>query len=482
MNFSEIMRRYKQIPSGVKAMFWFTVCNFLQKGIQYMTLPLFTRILTVEEYGQYILFISWMSIITIFSTLNLSAGIYTRGMVAYEDNRDYFTSAMLGASWFVAGTVSIVYFCFRESVNRLLNLNTAYVVLILLQSFFSSAYLFWAVRQRFEYRYKKLLVLTIVGSLLSPLTSLILLCFCKNSLFSICFGYISGQVFMGGLCAFGEIKKERRLLDFGIWKEALQYNVPLIPHYLSYVILGQADRVMISWMCGAGETGIYGLAYQVSNLLNLLTNALDSAVTPKIYGEIKYQRRNLQDTVNLLLMFFAMIIVMASLLAPEILGFFGSDKYGNGKWLMPPIMLSAYFLFLAGLFMKVEIYFKKNLFITAASASIAVLNLILNAVFIPKAGYYAAAYTTLFCYMGFAWMHFLSAERIIKKQEIRVKLYDLKGISTISAGAVLVTEAIVFLYYFKIIRYILLFLLLCFPCMKFQAIVGYIRMADASEN
>ena len=75
---------YNKIPQGIKASIWFTVCSIIQKGIQLITVPFFTRILTAEQYGQYSLYQSWLSIISIFATLNLSSGVFNNGMLKYK--------------------------------------------------------------------------------------------------------------------------------------------------------------------------------------------------------------------------------------------------------------------------------------------------------------------------------------------------------------------------------------------------------------
>ena len=66
-----ILQKYRKMSVQVRASFWFLICSFLQKGISSITTPIFTRLLTTDEYGQYGAFNSWLGIITIFVTLNL---------------------------------------------------------------------------------------------------------------------------------------------------------------------------------------------------------------------------------------------------------------------------------------------------------------------------------------------------------------------------------------------------------------------------
>lgn len=71
------------------------------------------------------------------------------------------------------------------------------------------------------------------------------------------------------------------------WKYALGYNIPLIPHYLSHQVLGQADRIMINSICGSAYTAMYTVAYQISMVLNIVTNAICNSFTPWAYMKLK---------------------------------------------------------------------------------------------------------------------------------------------------------------------------------------------------
>ena len=80
----KLRKKYRSMPVQVKASLWFLICSFLQKGISTVSTPIFTRLLSTAEYGQYNVFNSWLGIITIFVTLNLSAGVYTQGLVKFD--------------------------------------------------------------------------------------------------------------------------------------------------------------------------------------------------------------------------------------------------------------------------------------------------------------------------------------------------------------------------------------------------------------
>ena len=87
---------YNKMSIASKAALWFTICGFVQKGISFITVPIFTRLLTTEQYGVVSIFYSWESIFIIFCTLNLFSGVFNNGMIKYENDRDGFLSSMQG--------------------------------------------------------------------------------------------------------------------------------------------------------------------------------------------------------------------------------------------------------------------------------------------------------------------------------------------------------------------------------------------------
>ena len=89
--FGKVKTYYTNLQPPVKASLWFMVCGFLQKGISLLTTPIFTRIMTDSEYGRYAVYNSWFGIIQIIVSLNLAAGVYTRGLVLNDKDQDRFS-------------------------------------------------------------------------------------------------------------------------------------------------------------------------------------------------------------------------------------------------------------------------------------------------------------------------------------------------------------------------------------------------------
>lgn len=135
------MQKYKKVSAPVKASIWFTVCNAIQKGISLLSTPIFTRLLTPEQYGTYTVYQSWYQIISIFATLNLFYGVFNNGMTKFPNDKRTFTSSMQGLSTTLTVALFCIYLIRPSFWNELLELSSLYVFAMLLIAFAPAQFL-----------------------------------------------------------------------------------------------------------------------------------------------------------------------------------------------------------------------------------------------------------------------------------------------------------------------------------------------------
>ena len=146
---------------------------------------------------------------------------------------------------------------------------------------------------------------------------------------------------------------------------------------------------------------------------------------------------------------FSFIACGIVLLTPEILFILGGNSYMEAKWVIPPVAAGCIMQFLYCMYVNVEQYEKKTRAMALASVAAALINLVLNYIFINKYGYIAAAYTTYIGYLFLLLMHMYLVKRIGMKN-----LYNNK----IIVGVVIVVSAFMiavnFLFYNNVLRYL----------------------------
>lgn len=465
----KLINLYKNLSAPIKASIWFTVSNVIQKGIALLSTPIFTRLMTTEQYGAYSVYQSWYSIISIFATLNLYAGVYNNGLLKAntESKKQSFTSCMLGLSTTITCILFIIYLVGCDFWTSLLDLSPLFMFAMFAELLFSPAFSFWSAKERFDYKYRKVVAVTVLMGIFSPLLGVIAVLNTEYKTEARVLSFVFVQICIGLIIYIYTMYKGRTFFSKEIWKFALAFNLPLIPHYLAQTILGQADRIMISKMIGAREAALYSVTYTISMMFNIVMGAINNSLVPYIYKSMESQNyASLKKNMKLIIVFVAIACLAATAFGPEIIKIFASPEYYEAHKIVPPVAISLFFIFLFGIFGSIEFYFEETRFIMVASSAAAVLNVVLNYFGIQWFGYTACAYTTLFCYILLSIAHYIAIAVLIKKnlgpeKTMTVNLiYDGKFIWPVSFATILAMVIMLLIYEMTLVRYLFILAIL----------------------
>ena len=477
-----LLRKYDSLPLPAKAAFWFAVCSALQSGVSFLAIPFQTRLMSQEQYGIVTLYNSWRQIVIIFATLNIYSGVFNTGMVKWSNSRDAYLSSMVGLTAVLTAVTTVFYLVLQAHLNAMFQLTTSFVLVMMAQILASTVFSLWSARQRFEYRYVSILVATIFYTAASQAISIACTVFLggpdDKALISVASLAVSTLVVAIVLTAV-IARKSAVFIDLTYWKHAVLFNLPLVPHYLSTLILGQADRIMISSMVGTAEAAIYGVAYTIGLMIQVVAGAITNAVIPLMYEKLgKRDSSGISALVESLVLCVGIVDTLAILVAPEIMAIAAPPSYAGAVYVIPPVALSMLLAFTYGLFANVEFFYEKNLFIMAASLIAAVANVALNLFFIPLFGYLAAGYATLVCYGLLAFAHFQFASRVAREAGI-IGLFRGGRITACLAFFALPAVVAISLYPYAIPRYAFVLILLAAAIWKRSAITSTLKQIKA---
>lgn len=477
MNLKYLLGKYRKLPVQMKASVWFLFCAFLQKGISALTTPVFTRLLTTTEYGQYSVFQSWQSVMNCLVTLNLYGGMYTQSLIKQEEKeRQSFTSSLQGLTITLVFGWSILYYLGHDFWNTLFSLTTPQMILMFLILWSTAVFNFWSAEQRVNLKYKKLVGITLTASIANPVLSIVLISICNDKVTARILGTAIMEIVIYTFLFVAQMRNGKVFFSCSNWKYALTFCIPLIPHYLSQMILNSSDRIMIQKMTDDSSAGIYSLAYSVSMIMSLFHTSLLQTVEPWVYRKIKnneleiikkvaYPSFVLIAGVNLLLIAFA----------PEVIRIFAPPAYHEAVWVVPPVTMSVFFMFTYSFFALFEFYFEKTRYITIATMTGAVLNILLNYLCIRKYGYIAAGYTTLVCYIVYAFMHYFFMRKVMKENLDGIQVYDMRVIVSIAIGFVIASFSLMSTYNYPVVRYLALLIIILTIIRKRKYIFGTIK-------
>jgi O-antigen/teichoic acid export membrane protein len=215
---------------------------------------------------------------------------------------------------------------------------------------------------------------------------------------------------------------------------------------------------MISIYCGKGDVGIYGTIYSISALSLIVWSSINNAFVPYLYEKLEHNSekdtRDINKITYIMILMYAAVCIGLTAVAPEIIRILATEEYYGAVYMIPPIAAGIFLTCVYNIFANVILYHKKSVGVMCATVVATVVNIILNAIFIPMYGYIAASYTTLIAYVILAISQGTVMIRVHGK-----RLYDIKMIALISTVVVMVCVAFNVLYSYILIRYIIIFVL-----------------------
>lgn len=407
-----LLDKYKKLITNTLL---FALSSFGSKVLVYLMMPLYTGILTPDEYGIITNIQDTSQLLLPLTCVGITNAIIRFGLDAACDKKAVFTGgfAALGIG---TALVALLYpvLCIEPALNGYLWLVYLYVIVSCARNLCSQ---FVRARQLTRlYAFDGLLNTTLL-----VVFYVVYLIPCHMGIV----GYVLATITADALSAVFLIITaklhrffEPRSFDRTLFKGMLKYSVPLIPASMFWWITNASDKKFVLYMLGAEESGLYAFAYKIPNLLMLVSTLFTeawqlSAVADAGDGE---ERSSFFSKVfagyQSILTVGASGIILFSKVFVTILDGSGGEYYG--AWRYIPILViatvySCYSSYMSSVYM-VEKKSALNLYTTMAGAA---LNLVLNALLIPAFGVNGATVATFLSYLLVFVLRVLSSRRYI---------------------------------------------------------------------
>ena len=321
--FKKLLNKYRSFPVTVRAAFWFTICNFVLKGISFVCMPIYTRFLPEEEYGTMSLITSYEVIFTIITTLELYNGAFNRGILKFKEDVKTFEQTIV----FLSNFLSLIWFVIVMLLNKpftdFTGISLGMFAIMTVYFLTRSAYECWLNKKRFEYNYKAAVTITLLMAFISNLAPIITIkifgatAFVKivstlviQILFSLPFWFRNFD-FKNLISKKSNIKK---YLSF-----ALKYQLPLIFHSISYYILGQSDKIMIEKLTNKTNVAFYSVTYSFASVIIIFQNSLNQVIKPWRFQKLdKDKFADVRSMSNMIIVVVGAVISIFMMLVPEV--------------------------------------------------------------------------------------------------------------------------------------------------------------------
>lgn len=392
--------------------------NVATKALGFISIPIFTRLFTQEDYGIVAVFASYVGIMTVILSLNS----YTAVDRYYYEKTDDF-GEFIGTCFIFVGLILCVsvtvYVLFYQQINSLMKLPGLLPIYLLF------AYLFAIIRRIYarilvpQKKSKEFAIISALNGYIGFAIAILFVYLLKENRY---LGRIWATLLIGFIFSIYYIKEISKYLKFnfkiGHIKYIANYSIPLIPHTLSSVILAQFDRIMINNIINTTSVGLYSLAYNVGMLMLLFIHSITPALLPDFFKLVDNKEYNRLDVLFEKIFLIVTTVAFGLILfAREIVIILADEKFHSALSVVPIVVIGYVFYGMYIVYGMYAGYKKKTIFTSIITLTGGISNIILNAIFLPKYGYIAAAYTTVFSYF-IMFLLALLVDKVVLKQRI----------------------------------------------------------------
>lgn len=408
----------------VKAGLGYTIGNVLVRGIGFLSIPLFTRLMATGDYGLYNTYAAYEAIFYLFISLALNSTTKI-AKLEYKDDFDEYMSTIVTVVLLNALVWLVIFNIIYPLIpGYIWEYNRLVLNVLVIHSLGSALLVIFNAAVSVRYKYKSYLGMALLNSLGSIGTSVILMLtlFSDQRYMGRIIGAVTGVTITGVIVLASFYKKARPNFKKGYVKYALKYSLPVVPHGISQVLLSQFDRIMIRNMAGEEKAGIYSFTGNISSIMKVITSSVMTAWSPWFFEE--YSKRNLEkirETTKYCIAGFALFTSGVMLCAPEVLKIMAPGDYWDGIRLVVPMALDVFCTLLYSIYCEIEYYYKKTQFLMAATIGAALINILTNYVMIKAFGYAAAAWTTLFSYVCYFAFHYCLSRKFAGEDVFNLK-------------------------------------------------------------
>lgn len=328
----------------------YTVSSLAARGVGFLLTPLFTRLYTPAQFGAFSMFQSYLSILFIVGSLEICSGVIIRLLISESKSKDTLIYSALRIMLLGSAAALAIFFILHSLFpeESFAGFGTALTVCTLCRCTVS----IFVSNAKFHYRIGSVVAVSFIESTLPPLITLSLyrlfdirgyaLISVRVLVYSCVMLLIAVPVFLrirakarsgNAPCA-----DERRALT----KKILKTAAPMLPYYISMIVISQGDKVLIGRTLGEEALGGYGVAYSLGSALTMLTSGLLGVLMPWISRKLRDKKIAIARRVSKRLYCLSALVTLIILcLSPELLSILAPQSYGNTLILVFPIALSS---------------------------------------------------------------------------------------------------------------------------------------------
>ena len=413
------MNREKQL---VKNTLILSIGTFLARFTSIITLPILTAFLSKRDYGVYDLLITLVSLVLPTITLKIDMGIF-RFLIDCRGNIRKIQKLITTAYFFIIPMSLIV------SFMAFYFIKASPLTKILIALYFFSEAIWGLTLQIIRGLSKNFFysIASISNSIISMILIVLLISKLRQGINGLLIAIILGQ--LTTVCFLFIITKLYKYISIHLFsilelKMVLSYSWPLVPNSLSFWVMNLSDRLIISTILGLEANAVYAVANKIPQLFSSMQGAFVAAwqENAALYVSDEDVEEYYSKMFDAIFRLLSGIMALLIAITPFIFWLLVKGDYDIAYYQMPILFLGMLFLALSSFLGGIYTAHKKTKNVGITTIIAAILNFIINMIFIKNIGLYAASVSTTISYF------FLCIYRMIDIKSIQKIKYNIEKI------------------------------------------------------
>ncbi len=396
----------------------YSLSSFVARGFSIITVPLFTRVLSPQDYGALDLLSMLCLVTALLVGLALDQAVSRFYMDSEDDlERKRIASTTLFYSLFVFLALIPAALLLAEWVADVWlegQVNQRTVLMVFAYIWVHSIFVVTTNQLRYLFQAKKYAFCQIGNVLISTGLSVLLVFYLQWGVIGVFIAQAIGQGTFGLVALFLARSSYALMFHWPTFQRMLRYSLPLVPGTLSFYGMQYLDRVFLNELRTLGEVGIYSIGARLASLVNLFLMGFHAAWAPVIFKTFRDEgaTQKFSNVFNHYLFATLMILTTLSLFGEEILLLLTTEQFSPGYVVVPLLVGSAILASIAGYFTFGIQIKEKSSYRLAINIMAVFVNCGLNVLLIPRFGIVGAALATALSYGTLAAVGMAISQRL----------------------------------------------------------------------
>jgi len=412
----------KQLKRTAKDSLIYVPAMVLPAIIGILLIRILTTIFTPEEYGYYQITLSTFGLIRVFSLTWLSSSVVRFYLNHKNSNQEgVFFSTLFFCAIIGSVIVAVISLFISHQIfqNRITPILFSLINLSIIASVFNAFFEIFVVVFRAGLKPKKYSLFWILFSVSKPILGICLILWFGFRVDGIFWAFLVVPLLLDIIVFFQlDLHKNVKIsfISYGLFRQFLQYGLPISFSFLSFWILSLSDRYLVEFFRGSAEVGLYSVGYTISEkTLNFIYTILMLAAFPIIvdnwekHGD-ESTKKLITELTRYFLFLCVPILIILSAIPEKVFLIFSNEQFEEGAKVLP---LIAGGIFLNGLTQYVlkgfELH-KKSYKIALLALLAGLMNIGLNVVLIPRYGFLGAGISACVAYL----IYFITAAYLVR--------------------------------------------------------------------